>query len=143
MPAQPTVAPAADLLPSDARELVSRYEQEKARIKTAAVGQLRDRHQQLIEELTPLQDKYTREARLDEAVAIRDVIRALTPPVVSSLPDSGSLFNHSSRVGGVLYFRVTGRLDGSVWGTDAYTSDSVLATTAVHAGVLRPDKPAW
>ena len=91
MPAQPTVAPAADLLPSDARELISRYEQEKARIKTAAAGQVRERRQQLIEELKPLQDKYTREARLDEAVAIRDLIRALTPPVVSILPDSGSL----------------------------------------------------
>ena len=138
MPAQPTVTPAADLLPSDARELVSRYEQEKAAIKTAAAGQVRDRRQQLIEELKPLQDKYTREARLDEAVAIRDLIRALTPPAVSILPDSGSLSRYNSRVGDVFYLCVTGRLHGSVWGTDVYTSDSTLATAAVHAGVLHP-----
>ena len=126
------------MLPSDARELVSRYEREKAAIKTAAAGQVRERRQQLIEELKPWQDKYTREAKLDEAVAIRDLIRALTPPVVSNLPDSGSLLKHNSRVGDVFYLCVTGRVDGSVWGTDVYTSDSTLATAAVHAGVLQP-----
>jgi hypothetical protein len=40
--------------------------------------------------------------------------------------------------GQTFLFRVTGRVGGTVWGTDVYTSDSELATAAVHAGVLRP-----
>jgi hypothetical protein len=34
-------------------------------------------------------------------------------------------------------FRVTGIVNGSVWGSDVYTTDSSLATAAVHAGVLK------
>ena len=45
--------------------------------------------EQLIEELKPLQDNYTGDAKLNEAVAVRDLIRALTPPVVSILPEHG------------------------------------------------------
>ena len=40
-------------------------------------------------------------------------------------------------VGQTFYFNVTGVANGSVWGTDVYTSDSNLASSAVHAGVLR------
>jgi hypothetical protein len=35
------------------------------------------------------------------------------------------------------YFRVEGANSGSVWGTDVYTGDSVLAAAAVHAGALK------
>jgi hypothetical protein len=41
-------------------------------------------------------------------------------------------------VGATYYFRVTGATDGQVWGTDTYTRDSMLATAAVHAGLLKP-----
>ena len=34
--------------------------------------------------------------------------------------------------------RVTGAVQGSLWGTDTYTLDSTLALAAVHAGVVRP-----
>lgn len=40
--------------------------------------------------------------------------------------------------GTTYYFRVTGATDGSIWGTDVYTGDSVLAVAAVHAGALTP-----
>ena len=40
---------------------------------------------------------------------------------------------HLNKVVGV---EVTGRLNSSVWGTGSYTTDSDLATAAVHAGVL-------
>ena len=33
---------------------------------------------------------------------------------------------------------MTGTTDGSVWGTDVYTGDSMLGTAAVHAGALKP-----
>jgi serine/threonine-protein kinase len=57
---------------------------------------------------------------------------ALAAPV----PDPGNLTAYQGQVGQTLYFRVTGSRDGSLWGTDVYTTDSSLATAAVHAGVL-------
>ena len=59
---------------------LNRYEREKAAIQNEADQKIRERRQKLIEELKPLQDKYTREAKLDEAVAIRDLIRTLKEP---------------------------------------------------------------
>lgn len=53
------------------------------------------------------------------------------------LQDPGSLRVFEAGVGGVHRFKVTGvARSGSVWGTNAYTSDSALAVAAVHAGVL-------
>jgi LCCL domain len=40
-------------------------------------------------------------------------------------------------VGATYYFRITGGVDGTVWGTDVYTRDSALAVAAVHAGLLK------
>ena len=33
---------------------------------------------------------------------------------------------------------MTGRTNGSIWGSDTYTDDSDLGTAAVHAGLLKP-----
>ena len=53
------------------------------------------------------------------------------------LQDPGSLRIFESGLGGVHRFKVTGSAKGgSVWGTNAYTSDSALAVAAVHSGVL-------
>jgi hypothetical protein len=41
-------------------------------------------------------------------------------------------------VGATYYFRVTGQLEGTVWGTDVYTRDSNIGAAAVHAGLVRP-----
>ena len=54
---------------------------------------------------------------------------------VESPPDS--LTRLQANIGKIYFFRVTGTLAGNVWGTDVYTTDSQLATAAVHAGVLR------
>ncbi len=53
-----------------------------------------------------------------------------------ALPDPGSPSHLANNIGLKRVFRVTGNGGGSVWGTDIYTSDSTLATVAVHAGVL-------
>ena len=54
------------------------------------------------------------------------------------LPDPGTLFDFASDVGKVLQFSVVGSTLGTVWGDGIYTSDSVLAAAAVHAGLLEP-----
>lgn len=51
--------------------------------------------------------------------------------------DPGNLINYRDKVGKVFKFRVTGGMVGVVWGTDVYTSDSSLATAAVHAGAVK------
>lgn len=55
----------------------------------------------------------------------------------NALPDPGNLYNFPDRSGKPLKFRVTGRTDGIVWGTDIYTADSPLAAAAVHAGAIK------
>ena len=60
------------------------------------------------------------------------------PDRLAAQPDPGSLTAYANQAGTKLAFSVTGRLDGSVWGTNVYTLDSALATAAVHAGILKP-----
>lgn len=70
---------------------------------------------------------------------VRDLrSRAMAPRTPENvLADPGNLTQFQGQVGQTLYFRVTGALNGSVWGTDLYTADSNLATAAVHAGILQ------
>lgn len=48
----------------------------------------------------------------------------------------GTLTNLQWEIGKTFAFRVTGRNNGSIWGTGVYTSGSDLATAAVHSGAL-------
>ena len=57
---------------------------------------------------------------------------------LSVLPDPGSLEAYRGKIDKTFRFRVVGNTEGRVWGTDVYTSDSWLATAAVHAGALQP-----
>ncbi len=52
------------------------------------------------------------------------------------LPDPGNLVSYRGQNDTVLYFEVTGKTTGGVWGDGIYSDDSELATAAVHAGVL-------
>jgi len=56
-------------------------------------------------------------------------LAADAPPTMHGLCDS---------VGTSYYFRVIGQIDGSLWGTDVYTGDSLIGTAAVHAGLMKP-----
>lgn len=53
------------------------------------------------------------------------------------LPDPGSLTAYTGQIGAKLFFRVTGNMNGSVWGTGVHTTDSNLGTAAVHGGALK------
>lgn len=57
--------------------------------------------------------------------------------VVHADPDPGTLGTFNDKIGQTFYFKVTGATTAIIWGTDVYTTDSQLATAAVHAGVLR------
>jgi hypothetical protein len=58
--------------------------------------------------------------------------------VVHADPDPGSLTNYNDKVGKSFHFNVTGAATATIWGDGIYTTDSQLATVAVHAGVLQP-----
>ena len=126
-------------LPGDAHAIVERMNIEAELIQKEAELRILQKKYEAAKVLRVLQDKYTREGKLDEAVAIRDRIRDLLdqslPANATVLPDPGRLYNFP--VGQTFYFQVTGRVDGSVWGSDVYTTDSVLATAAVHAGAVK------
>jgi hypothetical protein len=134
------VLPAAEPLPSDALRVLDDLEQQEAAIRQEAEQKMAAHRQKAMAVLRELQDRYTREARLDEAVAIRDRIRTLNSDpyfvVPNILPGPDRLYEFRSQIGTTLLFQVTGRLEGSVWGTDIYTGDSALAAAAVHAGAV-------
>jgi hypothetical protein len=129
--------PIRSQLPSEPRTLVERFESKSAEIQRVTDGRIGKLRRQLIETLKPMQDEYTRQANLDAAVAIRDCVRLLRESGLQVQPDPGNLANTGATVGSVRYFRVMGRTDGSVWGSNIYTTDSMLATAAVHAGAVK------
>jgi beta-lactamase regulating signal transducer with metallopeptidase domain len=67
-------------LPSDAQALVAGYEQKSARLQADVDRQVAAERDALIRSLQSLQDEYTRQAKLDEAVAIRDQLRLIKAP---------------------------------------------------------------
>lgn len=130
-----TAAEAGDL-PADAAEILTAFEQRADAIREHAEQKI-DRHRQrLLHELQDLQDCYTRAAKLDEAVAVRDAIRQLIEQRFDAQPDPGTMSAYHAREGQSFYFRVTGSTSGSIYGTHVYTSDSSLAVACVHSGVL-------
>jgi hypothetical protein len=76
-------------------------------------------------------------------VTVRNTINALKVKFIAMeqevLPDPGNLKQFSTAApGDAMLFKVKGKTTGgSVWGTDVYTTDSALALTAVHTGVLK------
>jgi hypothetical protein len=59
---------------------------------------------------------------------------ALRPAVMA---DPGTLVGFRGQNGKTLLIEITGQNTGEVWGTHVYTDDSVLATAAVHAGIVK------
>lgn len=132
-----TLVKVAEPLPADAQALINVFDGEAEAIRQKAEQEIQVRRVSLIASLQALQDVYTREAKLDEAVAIRDTIRQLRVAQLKPLPDPGNLSDYAARIGEALYFEIVGQVGHSVWGTEVYTCDSHLATAAVHAGILK------
>jgi hypothetical protein len=82
---------------------------------------------------------------VQELVAYFDRRGALSKKQLRQLLDQGflaaeappTMLDICDPVGAAYYFRVTGSIEGSVWGTDVYTGDSNLAPAAVHAGLVK------
>ena len=87
---------------------------------------------------------------IQEMVAYFDRRGKLNADQIRSLPDSGYLAADAPQnmldliepVGATYYFRVTGKSEGPLWGTDVYTGDSALSVAAVHAGQVKVGETA-
>ena len=133
-----------DDLPPAASALLKTFDQESDQIRARIEAEIAAKREVLIQQLQAMQDGYTREAKLDEAVAIRDEIRKLRRSGMTVLPypseggyGYGGLITYRGQNGKVLHFEVIGSNSGSIYGTDIYTDDSDLSTAAVHAGLLK------
>ncbi len=81
---------------------------------------------------------------IQELVAHFDRKGKLTKKDIKTLIDQGLLASEAPQrimdlcdtPGNTFYFRVTGAIEGMVWGTDIYTGDSALSPAAVHAGAV-------
>ena len=66
-------------LPEDGQEIVKGFDAEREAIQAEAERRIEERRQAVIKALQDLQERYAREGKLDEAVAIRDYLRAGGP----------------------------------------------------------------
>ena len=87
---------------------------------------------------------------IQELVAHFERQKKLSSDEIRALLDQGFLASDApARIqdlcdtpGTTYYFRITGSVDGSLWGTDVYTGDSTLAAAAVHAGAVKAGETA-
>jgi hypothetical protein len=75
-----------------------------------------------------------------EAVKGRSPRGAAPKPRV--MADPGTLVGFRGQNGKSFLIEITGQNTGSVWGTGVYTDDSLLATAAVHAGIVKVGQKA-
>src|SRR5437660_375346 len=74
--------------------------------------------------------------RVELGLRIPDDIATI---IKAAAADPGNLtsYQQPQHIGKTFVFKVTGRADGSLWGTGTYTLDSTLSMAAVHAGALK------
>ncbi len=129
------VAPGTEL-PAPAREVLKQHQQEEAEVYEQAEAEAKKCRARTVAELQKIQDNFCRDAKLDEAVAVRDLLRGILDNRSAALPDPGNM--NQTEVGKVFYYNVTGATAGGViYGTDIYVPGSFLAMAAVHRGVLK------
>lgn len=127
----------ADDLPDDAAVILDAHAREAADIRRKAEQEIAARRDKVVKALQVLQDKYTRDAKLDEAVAIRDRIRKMKVAHLKPIQNPGTMSAYVNRLNQSFFVDITGNGNGGVWGTEFYTYDSSLAAACVHAGVLK------
>jgi hypothetical protein len=123
-----------------AKALVDKFEKEAADIRKKAAEQISQRRQVLLAALQDLHDTLVKDGKKDEARDVREQIEKIKAEMVAAKPDPGNMEAYRDKVGKSFFFEVTGSADGTIYGTDAYTSDSALGKAAVHAGVLKVGK---
>ncbi|MBI3505139.1 MAG: hypothetical protein HY059_09875 [Proteobacteria bacterium] len=121
------------VLPKEAREIAAEFDKQAGEIRGKAEQKIDQLRTDAARRLAPLQARYTREAKLDEAVAIRDLARRVNGVIANP----GRVYLTENDIGRTFRVEIVGETRGIVWGSDVYTTDSDLAPAAVHAGLLK------
>jgi hypothetical protein len=127
-------------LPSGVRKAYRDYEEEVSIVFEKAEAEYIKRRDKTAAELKKIQDVFCKEAKLDEALAVRDRIRAISVGKVTALPDPGYVNYQPTDIGKTFYYQVTGTGTNqgfAIYGTDVYIIGSHLGTAAVHCGLLK------
>src|SRR5262245_19119509 len=103
--------PSGDLPPA-VREVYRTHEQGLDDILRKADGELGKRRDRVVAELKKVQDAFCKEAKLDEALAVRDLIRSVKEGVSRALPDPGYVNPGATDIGKVIHYQVTGVATG-------------------------------
>jgi hypothetical protein len=147
----------ADDLPQGAAGVIEQLNQDVAQVERQAEAQISDVMRRIyaiedeaaedarkltvaaIDQLQALQEEFTREGKLDEALAIREMVETMEDELDGvEIVEFPGYIDYDEEPGTVFYFRVTGDADyGSAWGSGIYTYDSQLGVAAVHSGALR------
>lgn len=115
-----------------------RCDERVADLQTEAAQELSPLLRTLFQRLKQMQAEFLKDGLLDEALAVRNRLRAMRSDLFGVKPDPGNLTEYGTAdYGRSLLFEVVGSSDGNIWGTDSYTADSRLAVAAVHAGAVR------
>lgn len=129
--------------PAAVRKVYRDYEDEVGTLFEKGLADFVQRREKAATELQKIQDAFCKEAKLDEAVVVRDRIRSLAEPQVKALPDPGTVPAQASDVGRTLYYEVTGTgaaAGHAIYGSDVYVIGSHLGTAAVHCGLLKDNQ---
>ena len=129
-------------VPVAAQEILDSYHVQAEAAVTEATRKIIKYRRNAVEDLKELLDRYIENKQFEEAVAVRYAIRALQIPSLQVQDDPGNLTSIRDGKQRVFHFRVTGDVQGTVWGSGVYTTDSDLSTAAVHTGVLKPGQTA-
>jgi hypothetical protein len=115
----------------------ARADAEIATLEATSASQIAPLLRELFRELKVMQVRHAQAGDLDEALAIRAKLKQFRREFLNIQDDPGNLSEFSREdIGRILYYEVVGNTEGSIWGHECYTSDSRLATAAIHAGVL-------
>lgn len=129
-------------LPSEARKLIKTYNKIEQKEISKVHKKLKPKRQKLIKDLKRIQKKYADKEDYMSAMAIKNKIKLLMLQDklagYNVLTDPGNLSSIRASAGDIIYVMVKARKSGgSLWGTDVYTTDSILAMAVVHSGVLK------
>jgi LCCL domain len=139
-------------LPPDAKRLVEDNEKTADEIlkraaeilKTAQEAQkkaqeeVQARQAKLVVQLEELAKNLEKQGKTAQAKAVAERAEEIkTGRIAGAQPDPGTLETLRGQNGKEFLFEVTGANQGTVWGTDIYTDDSILAVACVHAGLLQ------
>jgi hypothetical protein len=123
---------------SKIQNLRDRFDRDVMALQESAEQKIRLEQRHLTDKLKPAMEEYTRQGKLDEALAIRAVIQQFRQQSLNVRPNPGTLIEYQNDINKSFIFEVTGNSQGNLWGTDVYTADSDLSVAVVHAGILRP-----